>query len=176
MTLKGFLQIFHGDNPQVSTPAPVASDISFCLIRSPQHDPDNITIYLSLYLPTVLGPVLTLLLCLLSLPFSSSCLPASSSCCSSLLLPCLILLHISNYYINLFLADTQHSDFHFLLVKYGAGFSFIILSPLLIIAAENDIRLGVKKTFKSSVLCAMSKVVGTEQNSSNNGNCQSVDN
>ena len=157
--------------------AGLQSDLSFCTVRAAPGDTlDTVTIYLSLYIPTVLGPVLTLLLCLLSLPFSSSCLPASSSCCSSLLLPCLILLHISNYYINLFLADTQHSDFHFLLVKYGAGFSFIILSPLLIIAAENDIRLGVKKTLKSSVLCAMSKVVGTEQNSSNNGNCQSVDN
>ena len=134
--------------------AGLKSDLSFCTVRAAPGDTlDTVTIYLSLYMPTVLGPVLTLLLCLLSLPFSSSCLPASSSCCSSLLLPCLILLHISNYYINLFLADTQHTDFHFLLVKYGAGFSFIILSPLLIIAAENDIRLGVKKTFNGTKLC-----------------------
>ena len=137
-----------------SSMAGLKSDLSFCTVRAAPGDTlDTVTIYLSLYLPTVLGPVLTLLLCLLSLPFPSSCLPASSSCCSSLLLPCLILLHISNYYINLFLADTQHTDFHFLLVKYGAGFSFIILSPLLIIAAENDIRLGVKKTFNGSKLC-----------------------
>ena len=67
----------------------------------------------------------------------------------------LIFLHISNYYINLFLAETQEDDFHFILIKYGLGFSFIILSPLLIIATQEDIRTGVKKTFKSSTLCAV---------------------
>ena len=68
-------------------------------------------------------------------------------------MPCLIFLHISNYYISLFLSDFQDNDFHFLLVKYGLGFSFIILSPLLIIATQDDIRFGVKKTFKGTVMC-----------------------
>ena len=58
--------------------AGLKSDLSFCTVRAAPGDTlDTVTIYLSLYLPTVLGPVLTLLLCLLSLPFSSSCLPAS---------------------------------------------------------------------------------------------------
>ena len=72
-----------------------------------------------------------------------------------MLLPGLIFLHISNYYINLFFAKTQENDFYFILIKYGLGFSFIIFSPLLIIATQEDIRLGVKKTFKSSVLCTV---------------------
>ena len=130
----------------------MSSDISFCVIRSPR---ETITIYLSIYIPTILGPLLTLLLCVVSLPFAK-CRQTSSSCWSPFLLPCLILLHISNYYINLFLADSQDNDFHFLLVKYGLGFSFVILSPLLIIATQDDIRVGVKKTFKSSVLCSVS--------------------
>ena len=132
------------------------SDLSFCPVRAAPGDLlDRITIYLSIYIPTILGPLLTLLLCVLSLPLAK-CRQNSSSCWSSFLLPCLIFLHISNYYINLFLADSQDNDFHFLLVKYGLGFSFIILSPLLIIATQDDIRVGVKKTFKSSVLCSVS--------------------
>ena len=127
----------------------MSSDISFCVIRSPL---ETITIYLSIYIPTILGPLLTLLLCVVSLPFAQ-CRQTSSSCWSSFLLPCLIFLHISNYYISLFLADSQENDFHFLLVKYGLGFSFIILSPLLIIATRDDIRLGVKKTFKGTIMC-----------------------
>ena len=133
----------------------MSSDISFCVIRSPL---ETITIYLSIYIPTILGPLLTLLLCVLSLPLAKCRQPvstnsSSSSCWSSFLLPCLIFLHISNYYINLFLAASQENDFHFLLVKYGLGFSFIILSPLLIIATQDDIRVGVKKTFKGTVMC-----------------------
>ena len=132
------------------------SDMSFCPMRaSPGDVLDSVTIYLSIYIPTILGPLLTLLLFVVSLPFAQ-CRHTSSSCWSSFLLPCLIFLHISNYYISLFLADSQDNDFHFLLVKYGLGFSFIILSPLLIIATQDDIRLGVKKTFKSSVLCSVS--------------------
>ena len=132
------------------------SDMNFCPIRATAGDIlDSVTIYLSIYIPTILGPLLTLILCVVSLPFAQ-CRQTSSSCCSTFLLPCLIFLHISNYYISLFLADSQDNDFHFLLVKYGLGFSFIILSPLLIIATQDDIRFGVKKTFKSSVLCSVS--------------------
>ena len=60
--------------------AGLKSDLSFCTVRAAPGDTlDTVTIYLSLYLylSTVLGPVLTLLPCLLSPPFSSSCLPAS---------------------------------------------------------------------------------------------------
>ena len=132
------------------------SDMSFCPMRATPGDVlDSVTIYLSIYIPTILGPLLTLILCVVSLPFAQ-CRQNSSSCWSTILLPCLIFLHISNYYISLFLADSQDNDFHFLLVKYGMGFSFIILSPLLIIATQDDIRFGVKKTFKSSVLCSVS--------------------
>ena len=133
----------------------MSSDISFCVIRSPL---ETITIYLSLYIPTILGPLLTLILCVVSLPFTQcgqifSTNTFSLSFWSFFLLPCLICLHISNYYISLILADSQDNDFHFLLVKYGLGFSFIILSPLLIIATQDDIRVGVKKTFKGTVMC-----------------------
>ena len=128
-------------------------DISYCTIRASEGVFDKITIYLSIYIPVLLGPILTLLLCIISLPFSSHCLPSSSSCCSAILLPSLIILHVSNYYINLFLADTQHNDFYYILIKYGLGFSFIIISPILIIITQEDIRLGVKKTFKGKVLC-----------------------
>ena len=142
--------------PSLAPPTGLQSDLSFCPVRSAPGDVlDRITIYLSIYIPTILGPLLTLLLCVVSLPFAQ-CRQSSSSpssCWSSALLPCLIFLHISNYYINLFLADSQESDFHFLLVKYGLGFSFIILSPLLIIATQDDIRVGVKKTFKGTVMC-----------------------
>ena len=51
----------------------------------------------------------------------------------------------------------QDDDFHFILIKYGFGFSFIILSPILIIATQKEIRLGVKKTFKGTVLCTVKK-------------------
>ena len=127
------------------------------ILRSPPGDLfEKITVYLSIYIPTILGPVLTVILCIISLPFS--CKPSissSASCCSFLIIPILVLLHLSNYYINLFLSQTQENNFHFILIKYGLGFSFIILSPLLIIATQEDIRAGVKKTFKSSTLCAV---------------------
>ena len=74
-----------------------------------------------------------------------------------MLIPCLTVLHLSNYYINLFLAERQDDDFHFILVKYGLGFSFIILCPLLTIATQEEIRIGVKKTFKGTVLCTIKK-------------------
>ena len=164
-------KLFGPQGPQTPTALPppsnlLTTDLSFCPVRAAPGDVlDEITIYLSIYIPTILGPLLTLVLCVLSLPFAQ-CRQTSSSCWSSFLLPCLIFIHISNYYINLFLADSQDNDFHFLLVKYGLGFSFIILSPLLIIATQDDIRIGVKKTFKSSVLCSVSapvKPVGSSQ-------------
>ena len=146
--------------PTVQSPAMIEleprlnTDLTFCPVRAAPGDTlDKVTIYLSIYIPVLLGPILTLALCIISLPFSSHCLPSSSSCCSAMLLPALILLHVSNYYINLFLADTQHNDFYYILIKYGLGFSFIIISPLLIIITQEDIRLGVKKTFRSTVIC-----------------------
>lgn len=162
-------------SPVKTDPEPrLNTDLTFCPVRSAPGDLlDKITIYLSIYIPTILGPILTFLLCIISLPFTSRCVPlsSSSSCCSSLLLPCLIILHLSNYYINLFLAETQDNDFYFILIKYGLGFSFIILSPLLIIITQEDIRHGVKKTFKSSVLCALSSTDPSSQVMPNPDSC-----
>ena len=148
-----------GQSPEPTAATPPSSlnlfksDMSFCPMRAaPGNMLNSVTIYLSIYIPTILGPLLTLLLCVVSLPFAQ-CRQNSSSCWSSFLLPCLIFLHISNYYISLFLANSQDNDFHFLLVKYGLGFSFIILSPLLIIATQDDIRFGVRKTFKGTIMC-----------------------
>ena len=132
------------------------TDVSFCpIISSPDNLLDRITLYLSIYIPTILGPFTTFIIGLVCLPFSSRCRSGGISLCSLLLLPGLVLIHISNYYINLVFADTHKNEFHYILVKYGLGFSFIILSPLLIMATQEDIRAGVKRTFKSSVLFAV---------------------
>ena len=136
------------------------TDLTFCPVRSrPDNLLDQITLYLSVYIPTVLGPVTTFIIGVVCLPFSSGCRSRGLSPCSLLLLPGLVTIHISNYYINLVLADTHENEFHYILVKYGLGFSFIILSPLLIIATQEEIRDGVKKTFKSSVLFAVQNKV-----------------
>ena len=136
----------------------VSSDISFCpIISEADNLLDKITVYLSIYIPTILGPFITFVIGVVCLPFSSGWRSRGISPCSLLLLPGLILIHLSNYYINLVLAHTHQNEFHYILVKYGLGFSFIILSPLLVIATQKDIRIGVKKTFKSSVLFAVQK-------------------
>ena len=141
-------------NPQSTNT--LNTDLTFCPVRSkPENLLDKITLYLSIYIPTILGPIVTFIIGVVCLPFSSRCRSLGISPCSLLLLPGLILIHLSNYYINLVLADTQENEFHYILVKYGLGFSFIILSPLLIIATREEIRIGVKKTFKSSVLFAV---------------------
>ena len=130
------------------------TDLTFCPVRSrPDNLLDQITLYLSVYIPTVLGPVTTFIIGVVCLPFSSGCRSRGLSPCSLLLLPGLVTIHISNYYINLVLADTHENEFHYILVKYGLGFSFIILSPLLIIATQEEIRDGVKTTFHGRVLC-----------------------
>ena len=130
-----------------------SSDISFCPIISKSDNLlDKITLYLSIYIPTILGPFITFIIGVVCLPFSSGLRSRGISPCSLILLPGLILIHLSNYYINLVFADTQQNEFHYILVKYGLGFSFIILSPLLILCCNSEIRIGVKKTFKSSVL------------------------
>ena len=132
----------------------VSSDISFCpIISEADNLLDKITVYLSIYIPTILGPFITFVIGVVCLPFSSGWRSRGISPCSLLLLPGLILIHLSNYYINLVLAHTHQNEFHYILVKYGLGFSFIILSPLLVIATQKDIRIGVKKTFHGRVLC-----------------------
>ena len=138
-------------NPQPTT---LNTDLTFCPVRSkPDNLLDRITLYLSIYIPTILGPFITFIIGVVCLPFSSGWRSRGISPCSVLLLPGLILLHLSNYYINLVFADTQQNEFHYILVKYGLGFSFIILSPLLIIATQEQIRIGVKNTFQGRVLC-----------------------
>ena len=131
-----------------------SSDISFCPIISKSDNLlDKITLYLSVYIPTILGPLITFIIGVVCLPFSSGWRSRGISPCSLILLPGLILIHLSNYYINLVFADTQQNEFHYILVKYGLGFSFIILSPLLILCCNSEIRIGVKKTFHGRVLC-----------------------
>jgi hypothetical protein len=136
------------------------SDLVFCPVRSQPGDTlDNITMYLSIYIPTFLGPVISIFIFIISLPFSHICSDNKVSCCSCFLLPSLVIVHLATYYTHLLLSDRLHlEEFHFIVVKYGVGFSFIIIVPFLVIASRPDIRLGVRKTFKSSVLCAQKKV------------------
>ena len=101
------------------------------------------------------------------------------TCGSFLLLPLLIVLHLAtyatkefiylllNYHIpdisnryatHLLLAERAHfSEFHYLVVKYGLGQSFIILVPFAVIACKSDLRAGMVTTFSSAVLCPVQK-------------------
>ena len=61
-----FWQVFNDnsdetrDNVSSSTSNPTPSDVSFCDIRSPPGDIfETISIYLSIYIPTIFGPILT---------------------------------------------------------------------------------------------------------------------
>ena len=165
------MQMFGEGEPHISKPLPNStessvahpgrnSDLVYCPVRSQPGDTlDNITMYLSVYIPTFLGPVVSIFIFIISIPFSRSCSERGISCCSCLLLPSLVIIHLSTYYTHLLLSERLHlEEFNFIVVKYGIGFSFIIIVPFLVIATRPDIRLGVRKTFKSSVLCAQKKV------------------
>jgi len=135
------------------------SDMVYCPVRSQPGDMlDNITMYLSIYIPTILGPVVSFGIFIISLPFSNICSEKLESC-SFLLIPGLIIIHLGTYFTHLLLSETLHLDeFHFLIVKYCAGFSHIMLVPFLVISTRKDIRMGVRKTFNSSVLCSQKKM------------------
>ena len=137
------------------------SDMVYCPVRSQPGDTlDNITMYLSIYIPTFFGPVISFSIFIISLPFSRVCSEPGSSFCSSLLIPSLVIVHLVTYYTHLLLSERLHlEEFNFHVVKYGIGFSHILIVPFLVITTRPDIRLGVRKTFKSSVLCAHEKGV-----------------
>ena len=136
------------------------SDMVYCPVRSkPGDNLDNLTMYLSIYIPTFLGPVTSLVIFIVSFPFSGMCSDKGSSCCSFLLIPGLVIIHLTTYYTHLLLSEKLHlEEFNFLVVKYCVGFSHIMLVPSLVIVTRPDIRLGVRKTFNSSVLCSQKKV------------------
>ena len=135
------------------------SDMVYCPVRSQPGDTlDNITMYLSIYISTFLGPVFSFFIFIISLPFSRVYSEPGFSFCSSLLIPSLVIVHLATYYTHLLLSERLHlEEFNFLVVKYGIGFSHILIVPFLVITTRPDIRLGVRKTFKSSVLCAQEK-------------------
>ena len=135
------------------------SDMVYCPVRSQPGDTlDNITMYLSIYIPTFLGPVISLFIFIISLPFSCVCSEPGFSFYSSLLIPSLVIVHLATQNTHLLLSERLHlEEFNFLVVKYGIGFSHILIVPFLVITTRPDIRLGVRKTFKSAVLCAQEK-------------------
>ena len=164
------IQMFGEGEPHISKPPPNTTDSSglppgrnsdmvYCPVRSQPDDTlDNITMYLSIYIPTFLGPVISIFIFIISLPFSRVCSERGVSCCSFFLLPSLVIVHLATYYTHLLLSERLHlEEFNFLVVKYGIGFSHILIVPFLVITTRPDIRLGVRKTFKSSVLCAQEK-------------------
>ena len=134
------------------------SDMVYCPVRSKPGDSlDNLTVYLSIYIPTFLGPVITLFIFIISLPFSKHCPDTGLSCCSLLLIPSLVIVHLATYSTHLLLSENLHlQEFNFLVVKYCVGFSHILTVPFLVIVTRPNIRLGVRSTFKSSVLCVQS--------------------
>ena len=133
------------------------SDVVFCPIRPlPDDTLENITLYLSVYIPTVVGPLFSTVVLLFSLPFLRGCDRCMRNFCSKVLLPGLVLLHLGAYCTHLILVEKLPlEEFYFLVVKYCGGFAHIILVPLLVIATQKDIRNGVRKTFKSTVICKM---------------------
>ena len=82
------------------------SDLVFCPIRF-AASLDTFTIYISLAIPNILGPILCVLLAILSLPCRRAPTTPSSSCCSKfcscLLLICLVTAQIGCYYTHLIL-------------------------------------------------------------------------
>ena len=136
------------------------SDLVFCPVRSQPGDAlNNTTMFLSVYFPTFLGPVLTFLIFLITLPCTTRYSRGEMSCCSLLFLPILVIIYLFSYYTHIKLGEGLNLEkFNFILVKYCAGFAFIIIIPIFIILTVPEIRLGVRKTFKSSVLCASNNV------------------
>ena len=131
----------------------------YCPVRSlPGDGLDTATLWLSMLLPTLLGPLLSLLLLLLTLPCSWGW-RHPPSCSSCLLLPLLSLLHLATYYTHLLLSERlELEEFHYLLVKYGLGQGFVLLTPALVLVCSPQLRKGVRTTFRSAVLCPDSPV------------------
>ena len=136
------------------------SDLVFCPVRSQPGDAlNNTTMFLSVYFPTFLGPVLTFIIFLVTFPCTTRYSRGEMSCCSLLFLPILVIIYLFSYYTHIKLGEGLNLEkFNFILVKYCAGFAFIIIIPIFIILTVPEIRLGVRKTFKSSVLCASNNV------------------
>ena len=128
----------------------VKTDMVFCPVRSQPGDAlDNITMFLSVYIPTFLGPVITFLIFLVTFPCTNRISREEMSFCSFLLLPLLVIIHLSSYYIHLQLAEKLDlEELNFILVKYSAGFVYVIIVPILIIILNKELRSGVRK-----VLC-----------------------
>ena len=51
-------------------------------------------------------------------------------------------------------------EFTYLVVKYGLGQSYILLTPALTLLCKGDIRRGMRTTFSSAVLCPVQGVQG----------------
>lgn len=61
---------------------------------------------------------------------------------------------VFTYSIHMYVAEVYVTDnFTFLLVKYCVGFLFVLFVPLVTLASEDDIRLGISAVFGSAVLC-----------------------
>ena len=51
----------------------------------------------------------------------------------------------------------QLTEFQSLLVKYIAGFSFIVVTPLMVLASDPDLRVALNMVMNSNILCVHTK-------------------
>ena len=130
------------------------SDVVYCPIRTKPDDILNsVAVYFSIYLPTLLGPVITFMIFIVTFSFVRKCPAWKVSSSSNLLLPLLIIVHLTTYSTHLLISEIlQLKEFSFLLVKYCAGFAHIILVPIIAIITKKDIREGVIYTFRGQLI------------------------
>ena len=57
----------------------------------------------------------------------------------------------------------QMSEFHSLVVKYLAGFMFIVVTPLMVLGTEPDMREALSVVMNGSVLCSKRTEGGQEE-------------
>ncbi len=82
----------------------------------------------------------------------------------------LTLIFCLTYPVHLYVAEVHlvnevgEDSFRFLMAKYGAGFLFVVLVPMAVLATEAEIRRGVKSVFGSAVVC-LQDVEDSEQES-----------
>ena len=55
------------------------------------------------------------------------------------------------------------SEFHSLVVKYLAGFMFIIVTPLMVLGTEPDMRVALSVVMNGEVLCNKRSEGGQEE-------------
>jgi hypothetical protein len=128
-------------------------ELTVCTVKTGLNDfLDYISLSVTLLLPAALGP----LPLLLALPLRPCCpaLPALPDQPSPVLIAGLTTICLSSYSLHLVISELYVSNsFVFLFVKNILGFLFLVLTPVHIILAQEDIRTGLVPVFGSSVLC-----------------------